>query len=143
MSGHPFLRFAAVGALHNAVNVATFALAVDRGVPYAIAAVLAAAVALGVSFALNRSWTFRRVASGRVGGQALRFAVTFLTAVAAGVVLLSAGVEIVGLEPIAAQIAAIAIVAPLSFLVTRGWVFRPPSADGRTTPLRRRRVGSP
>lgn len=125
------MRFAVVGVFQNAVNVATFAVVVAQDVPYRVAAVLAAAVALAVSFLLNRSWTFASAASGHIGGQALRFSVTFVTAVAAGLLLLSAGVELVGLAPIVAQIVAIAIVAPLSFLVTRAWVFRAASSDPR------------
>ena len=116
-----FARFAAVGVLQNGVNVAAFALAFHGGVPYLAAALLAAALALALSFVLNRSWTFG--ASGGVAGPAVRYTIVFAGAVAAGLAILTALVEIAGVHPVVAQVLAILIVAPASFLAQRGWVF--------------------
>ncbi len=124
------VRFGIAGVIQNALNVAVFALATGLGMGYRIAAVVAGVAALIVSFALNRAWTF----PGRgapVHHQGLRYALVFASAVALGVVLLTLFVEVAGLPEVAAQVAAILIVAPLSFLIQRTWVFR------ATTPGRR------
>ena len=119
------LRFGVVGILQNALNVAVFALATAAGVHYRLAAVVAALAALLASFAFNRAWTF----PGRQGPlhrQGARYALVFASAVALGVVVLTFFVEVAGLSEVPAQVAAILIVAPLSFLVQRAWVFRAP-----------------
>ena len=119
------LRFGVVGILQNALNVAVFALATAAGVHYRLAAVVAALAALLASFAFNRAWTV----PGRQGPlhrQGARYALVFASAVALGVVVLTFFVEVAGLSEVPAQVAAILIVAPLSFLVQRAWVFRAP-----------------
>jgi putative flippase GtrA len=118
-------RFAAVGLLQNALNVAVFALATAAGVHYRVAAVAAGLAALVASFLLNRYWTFlgRRAPIGR---QAARYVLVFASAVALGVLLLTFFVEVAGLPEVPAQAAAILVVAPASFLVQRTWVFRAP-----------------
>ena len=126
------VRFGIVGVIQNALNVAVFALATGIGVHYGIAAVVAAVAALIVSFAFNRAWTF----PGRgapVHLQGARYALVFASAVALGVVLLAVFVEVAGMAEVAAQVVAILIVAPLSFLAQRTWVFAP-RAHPRGTP---------
>lgn len=119
------VRFGVVGLLQNGLNVAVFALATGLGVHYRSAAVLAAVVALLASFAFNRAWTFPGRA-GPIHRQGARYALVFASAVALGVVLLTFFVEVAGLPEVAAQVAAILVVAPLSFIVQRAWVFRAP-----------------
>lgn len=116
-------RFGLVGLAQNALNVATFAAALEGGVPYRAAAVLAAILALLVSFALHRLWTFRVSTRGALAGHAFRYTIVFTLSVAAGVVILSVLVERAGFASVPAQVVAIAIVAPASFLAQRGWVF--------------------
>jgi putative flippase GtrA len=131
------VRFAIVGLAQNALNVAVFALATGVGVHFRLAAVVAAIAALIVSFAFNRAWTF----PGRgtpLHHQGARYALVFAAAVALGIVLLSLFVEVAGVPEVAAQVAAILIVAPLSFLAQRTWVFRP----GRPAASRRSRRAS-
>ena len=96
------VRFAIVGVMQNALNVAVFALATGIGVHYRIAAVVAAVTALVVSFAFNRAWTF----PGRgapVHHQGARYALVFASAVALGVVLLTFFVEVAGLPEVAGR----------------------------------------
>jgi putative flippase GtrA len=119
------IRFATVGVLQNALNVAVFALATAAGVHYRLAAVLAGLVALVASFLANRQWTFT-ARSAPIHHQGARYVVVFASAVALGVVLLTFFVEVAGLPEVVAQAAAILVVAPLSFVVQRAWVFRGP-----------------
>ena len=119
------IRFATVGVLQNGLNVAVFALATAVGVQYRVAAVLAGLVALVASFLLNRQWTFTS-RTAPIHHQGLRYLIVFASAVALGVVLLTFFVEVAGLPEVLAQVAAILVVAPVSFLVQRSWVFRAP-----------------
>jgi putative flippase GtrA len=119
------VRFGVVGVLQNGLNLAVFALATALGVPYRGAAVVAAIVALLASFLLNRGWTFPG-RGARIHHQGARYALVFASAVALGVLVLTFFVEVAGLPEVAAQAAAILVVAPLSFLVQRAWVFKAP-----------------
>jgi putative flippase GtrA len=116
------VRFGTVGVLQNGLNVATFAAATSVGVPYRAAAVIAGTIAFLVSFLLNRHWTFTGQVTP-VGRQGVRYLLIFAAAIALGVVLLTFFVEVADMAEVAAQVAAILIVAPLSFLVQRSWVF--------------------
>lgn len=116
-------RFGLVGVLQNGLNFCVFALAVETGVRYVTAGVLAALVALLASFGLNRYWTFRARALAGLAGQALRYALVFAACVALGLLLLAVFVEVFGLKPLQGQVAAIVLIAPLSFLLQRVWVF--------------------
>jgi putative flippase GtrA len=125
------VRFGTVGVLQNGLNVAAFALATELGVHYRAAAVIAGVLALVASFLMNRHWTF----TGRrapAGGQAVRYGLVFAAAIALGVVLLTFFVEVAGLPEVAGQVAAIVVVAPVSFLAQRTWVFRRPTAPPRS-----------
>lgn len=122
-------RFAVVGLAQNATNVAAFAGLVEAGVDYRVAAAISAAAALVMSFCLNRWWSFRVPGSASLS-ELVRYASVFLTATAAGIVLLSILVDIAGVPAVLAQALAIAIVAPASYLMQRTFVFKPagPSA---------------
>ena len=119
------VRFATVGVLQNGLNVAVFAVATAAGMHYRAAALLAGALALVSSFVLNRRWTFMS-RGAPIHHQGARSVLVFASAVALGVVLLTFFVEVTGMPEVAAQVAAIVVVAPLSFLVQRTWVFRAP-----------------
>jgi putative flippase GtrA len=116
-------RFGTVGVVQNGLNVTAFALATAVGVGYRAAAVVAGALALVASFLMNRHWTFMGRAAP-VGRQAIRYVLVFSGAVAIGVVVLTLLVEEAGMAEIPAQVAAILLVAPLSFVAQRTWVFR-------------------
>ena len=123
------VRFGTVGLLQNGLNVATFALVTGLGMGYQPAAVVAGALALAASFVSNRRWTFIG-GKAPVGRQAVRYVLVFGGAVALGVVLLTLLVERAGMAEIPAQVAAILVVAPISFVVQRTWVFRPRTSKG-------------
>jgi putative flippase GtrA len=119
------LRFAAVGLLQNGLKVAVFALLTGVGVQYRLAAVASGLLAFVASFVMNRHWTFAQRATP-FHRQGARYLLVFASAIALGVVLLTFFVEVAGVSELAAQVAAILLVAPLSFLAQRTWVFRAP-----------------
>jgi putative flippase GtrA len=119
---HQFIRFAVVGVLQNGINLGTFALAIAAGVPYLFGSVLAAAVALSVSFFLNLRWTFRGTYD-RMKGRALRFITIWVTIVLMGLPILALLVSVAHLPRILAQAIVIAIGAPISYTAQRRWTF--------------------
>lgn len=119
---HRFGRFAIVGVFQNAVNVGAFAAAVAGGVPFLLAFVLAACVALTVSFALNRAWTFPGT-TDRTATRALRFGAIWVTMLLLGLPTLAGLVDIAHLPRVLAQTLIIVAGAPLSYLAQRRWTF--------------------
>jgi dolichol-phosphate mannosyltransferase len=121
-----FARFAVVGGAQNGVNLGVFALAISVGVPYIAASVLAAAVALAVSFALNLSWTFPG-REGPASRRAVRFATVWIAILLLALPVLAILVSVAHLPRVLAQAIVILIGAPASYLAQRRWTF----GDGR------------
>ena len=119
---HQFARFAVVGVLQNSLNLLTFAAAIAIDVPYLLASLIAAAVALATSFFLNLRWTFAAY-SGRTTTRAVRYVTVWVTIVLLGLPALAVMVNIAHLPRIVAQGVVIAIGAPVSYLVQRRWTF--------------------
>lgn len=117
------LRFGVVGVTQNAVNLGIFTVGIWAGLAYVPAAIIAAIVAVNLGFALNRLWTFGATGGGRLVGHAVRYVVVYVAALAIGIAILVALVELVGLTPVEGQLIAIGVVAPASFLAQRMWVF--------------------
>jgi putative flippase GtrA len=119
-----FVRFAIVGVAQNGTNLAAFALFLALGLPFVLAAGVAAVVALALSFVLNRAWTFPGT-DDRTTGRAARFAVVWLSFVAVALPTLALLVDVAHLPRIPAQALIIFVGAPLSYFVQRRWTFRP------------------
>jgi putative flippase GtrA len=117
-----FLRFAVVGGIQNGLNLVVFAIAVGGGIPYILASVLAATVALSVSFVLNLRWTFASRA-GRTAGRPIRFVTVWITILALGLPLLAILVSVAHLPRVLAQAIVILIGAPASYIAQRRWTF--------------------
>lgn len=122
-----FLRFAVIGAGQNLTNLAVFATERALGVALVPAALLAAAGGLAVSFTLNRRWTFPG-SEGRTRARVVRYLVVWLGCLAVALVALVLLVEVAHLPSLLAQVLILAVLGPLSYLVQRGWTFRPASA---------------
>lgn len=125
MNLREFLRFGVVGFAQNGLNVAVFAAGIAAGVGYVAAAAAAFAVALLASFTLNRSWTFDD-AGVAAGHQFRRYTLVFIAASGAGVAILAMLVEWADWRPVASQVVAILVVAPLSYLAQRTFAFKVP-----------------
>jgi dolichol-phosphate mannosyltransferase len=116
------VRFTAVGASGYVVNLGTFALAMDLGHDYRVAAVVAFLVAVTNNFLWNRHWTFD-AADGHPGRQAARFLIVSVGGFLVNLVLLELLVA-AGLPEIGAQALAVAAATPCNFLGNRLWTFR-------------------
>jgi putative flippase GtrA len=117
-----FIRYATVGAVQNGLNLCVFAGAVACGVPYLLASVLAAIVALSVSFALNRRWTFPG-RTDQTTGRAIRFVAIWVMVVLLALPVLAVLVDVVHLPRILAQAIVVLIGAPASYAAQRRWTF--------------------
>lgn len=118
------VRFGAVGAAQNLLNLAVFALGVATGVPYLAAAVAAGGIALAASYVANRHWTFADAARQSAGAQAGRYIIVFVGASVGALGVLAFFAEVVSAPKVLAQAAALAIMAPLSYLAQRRFTFR-------------------
>jgi putative flippase GtrA len=119
------VKFGLVGASGFIVNVTVFAFCLRvLDVHYRLAYVFAFCVAVTNNFIWNRLWTFRRQRDdSHVAMQGARFFAVSLLAAAAGFVLLEAFVR-AGLPKIPAEMLAVILVVPISFLGNKHWSFR-------------------
>jgi putative flippase GtrA len=117
-----FARFAVVGILQNGLNLSIFAAAITVEVPYLLASLIAAAVALATSFYFNLRWTFQGRTS-RTVARAARYVTIWITVVLLGLPALAVMVSVAHLPRIVAQAIVIAVGAPVSYLAQRRWTF--------------------
>jgi putative flippase GtrA len=115
------VRFAIVGVLNTAISLAVYKLAVDVGVAYPAASVLAFAVGALNSYTLNRIWTFRAGAFSR-GGFA-RYVVVQLVGLGINELVLVAAVEGLSVDALAAQAVALVVASSVMFILNRQWAF--------------------
>jgi putative flippase GtrA len=139
-------RFLAVGATNTAVTLAAYAAALGAGSPYLVAGALAFALGALNGFMLNRTWTFAH--PGPLGAAGVRYGAVQLFGLGANVALLRLGVRGLGLAHLPAQVAAVAPVTLLTFVLSRTWTFRPapspaphPVDRARPVPRGRRDLG--
>jgi putative flippase GtrA len=117
-----FIRFAIVGVIQNGVNIGVFALAVASRVPFLAASVIAAVVALAVSFSLNRLWTFPGTAD-QTAARMIRFVTVWVIIVLLALPILAVLVDGAHLPKVLAQAIVVIIGAPASFAAQRRWTF--------------------
>jgi putative flippase GtrA len=115
-----FVRFLVVGVSNTAITLLAYAGAIHIGVRYLPAG--AGAYLLGGvnGFALNRAWTFSH--RGRVGQAAVRYAAVTAIGVVLDLALLRAAIA-VGVSHAAGEVAAVAPVTLLTFVLNRAWAF--------------------
>jgi putative flippase GtrA len=130
-----FVRYGMVGLIQNGTNVASYALAIAVGVPYLLAAVISALIALVLSFVLNRRWTFAAT-RGRARSQAVRYVAIWIGFLGFALPVLALLVQVAHLPKVLAQVLIIAIGAPVSYLLQRNWSFglEPSSPFAREAP---------
>jgi putative flippase GtrA len=118
-----FVRFAAVGAFATAIHATVFAALVETTRIDPVAATVAAfAVAFVAGFALNRRWTFASRASPV--GQLPRYLAAQLAGLGLSAAIMYAAVHVQRWSPYAGLALSIALVPPVTFALSRWWVFR-------------------
>lgn len=115
-------KFGIVGASGYVVNLAVYAVLLDAGVHFRLAAVVSFVVSATSNYLLNRAWTFR-AQRGHFAYQGVRFLVVSAVSLAANQVWLTVFVW-AGTGKIAAQAVSIVLVMPLNFLGNKLWSFR-------------------
>ena len=117
-------KFGVVGLSGYVVNLVVYALLLKQaGLHYLLAATVSFLVAATNNYIWNRLWTFRHQ-RGHVAYQGLRFLIVAVLAYGANLLLLTALVEVVGVDKIVAQAIAIVLVTPLNFIGNKLWSFR-------------------
>lgn len=118
------LRFLLVGALGALINIMIYATLVHVAqVAPLPASVAAFSVAVSHNYLLNRSWTFRARRRGLVD-QGARFLVVSLLALGVNLAVLALLLD-AAVPKVPAEVLAIGVAAPVSFLANRHWAFRP------------------
>lgn len=117
-------RFAAVGLICVALNLALFAGLVDRlGWNYLAVTVLSFFVVNGVGFGLSRIWTFRATHEA-VAPQAARYLLIQGFNLSLNMSLMWLLVRVFGVDAVAASLLISILFAIGNFLAQRNWAFR-------------------
>lgn len=113
------LRFAGVGLVTTVLDIALFAALSAADVPPAPANIASYSCGIGLSYALNRRWTFGKDAS-------LLQALKFFLATASGLVLSTLLLIVLTrmMPPLVAKTATLPVVFLWNYHSTRQWVFR-------------------
>nr|WP_225908183.1 GtrA family protein [Hyphomonas sediminis] len=124
------MRFAASGIANTCFGLAIIYLAMAAGVQYVFANMVGYAAGLGLSFALNRFWTFER-RSGSAHKDIAPFLILALAAYGANLVTVIALIELIKINPAIAQLAGVATYAVINFAGMKYFVF---PSDGGSDP---------
>jgi putative flippase GtrA len=121
------IQFGLVGGSGFVLNLIVYSLILDhygRGV-YIVASFFAFCVAVSNNFFWNRLWTFRHTKDdSHAAFQAMRFFSVSSVAYLCNVGLLRLFVESLRIHPKPAQVVAVLLVMPISFLGNKLWSFR-------------------
>jgi len=115
-------KFAVVGAVGYAINLAVYTALINAGLHYLAAAACSFLVAVTSNYTWNRVWTFRDQ-RGHVGVQGMRFLVVSVASLGANLVLLQLLIT-AGTSKFVGQAIAIVLVTPLNFIGNKLWSFR-------------------
>ena len=119
------VRFALVGSSGFAVNFVVYTVCLEAlRLHYLAAACIAFCVAVANNFLLNRHWTFRATRQRRhAAAHGARFLVVSACALVPNLALLHVLVG-AGASKVTAQVLAVYIVTPISFVGNKLWTFR-------------------
>jgi putative flippase GtrA len=112
-----------VGTAGFGLNVAAFSVLFSVGAWYLAASVLAYLVSNGAMYVGNRYFTFGLSHRGFVAAY-LRYVVVGALVAGLTALLLAAFVEAAGLDPRMGQALALAVLVPLSFVLSKRFAFR-------------------
>ena len=119
------IQFGLVGTSGFVVNTIVYVFCLrELGLDYHLAAIFAFCVAVTNNFVWNRAWTFRhRRDRSHAALQGARFLTVSLAALIPNLIILDVLVR-AGMGKIVAQVIAVCLVVPISFLGNRLWSFR-------------------
>jgi putative flippase GtrA len=120
------IQFGVVGITGFAINTIVYYFLLRRvGLHYLPSSFIAFCVAVLNNFTWNRLWTFRHKRdSSHAAFQAARFLVVSTAAYLCNALLLTVFVEQFSMNKVVAQLIAVTIVMPVSFLGNKLWSFR-------------------
>jgi putative flippase GtrA len=117
------VKFGLVGTSGFVVNTAVYTVCLRvLGVHYLLSAVAAFGVAVSNNFLWNRLWTFRDRRAHHPALQGARFLLVSVSALAPNLLLLHLFVQS-GADKVAAQVLAVCLVTPISFVGNKLWSF--------------------
>jgi dolichol-phosphate mannosyltransferase len=120
-----FVRFAAVGLVGVAVNLAAFVLLLRAGVSRFVASPVAVVLSIATNLLLNRLWTFGRGAPDRSDIRGARFNVVSLVTLAVSVgTFLAAGALFPDRPPWLHQLAGVPPAMLVNYFLNSYWTFR-------------------
>lgn len=119
-----FIKFSIVGLSGTVVNLAVYALAVQGGLYYMMAAVISFIFAVTNNFYWNFRWTFKgRAADRSPRNKYFRFLGFSVFNLGVNLILLRVFVETLGMDKTMAQLAAIGLVSVLNFGMNAKFTF--------------------
>ena len=125
-----FIKFSIVGLSGTLVNMAVYAVAVNSGLYYLIAAVISFLFAVTNNFYWNFRWTFKgQAAFRRRRNKYFRFLAVRLLNLGINLLLLRLLVETLGFDKTLAQLVAIGLVSILNFLMNSRFTFGEKAAE--------------
>lgn len=120
-----FIKFSLVGVVNTVIDFLIFFIAINvAGLHYLFANIISWFVAVGVSFFLNKFWTFKSVGVNSTASQYARFTAVSLVALGLSLLLLYVFVEIMSLHELVGKILTIGIVVFWNFFMNRLWTFK-------------------
>jgi putative flippase GtrA len=117
-----FIKFALVGLLNTAVDIAIFFLLTWVSTAYVAAQVVSYSCGAANSYLLNKFWTFR--SSGLSYAEVVRFTVVNLGSLVISIVVLTLLHETADLDLAVSKAGATVCALALNFLGNKLWVFR-------------------
>jgi putative flippase GtrA len=127
------VKFAIVGLMNSAVSYGTYsALLFFFHVPYLASLLLSWCIGITAGFAGHRYWTFR--SRGDRKKEITRFLMINALFCLLNMPLLLFFVELVKLNPYSAQLLTMVILAAISYMANRFWIFRHSSGLEASSP---------
>ena len=128
------IKFLIAGGSNTAITFALYALLVHKGVDYNLSLALTYAIGIVLGFLINRMWTFAsheniseqdlvRTSQKSTRKQFGRYVLSYLLIFLVNFLSLNLLVQAFKLNPIVAQLFAIAVSTVCSYFLQKSWVF--------------------
>lgn len=116
-----FFRYIVTGLTANGLGLAVFQGLVLIGLAPEVASFLATFPAVLTAYLLNKLWSFKSTLPHR--SVIVRYGLTTVAMMGLQIAIVSVLYRLFGVWPLAAQLVALAIATPISFLLMNFWVF--------------------